>query len=74
MSKPIPIKSGWLSGASYDPKSKLLTVHMKSGVYEYADVPPETYEKFAATFQSEKSSGAFLNEHLKQFCKGKVKK
>jgi hypothetical protein len=74
MSKPAPIKSGWLTGAEYDPKAKLLTVHMKSGVYEYADVPAETYEKFAATFQNETSSGRFLNEHLKQFCKGKVAK
>jgi hypothetical protein len=73
MSKPTPIKSSWLQGALYDPKAKVLTVHMKSGSYEYADVPPETYEKFAATFQSEASSGKFLNEHLKPLCKGKVK-
>lgn len=74
MSKPTPIKSSWLSGAEYDPKAKRLTVHMKSGVYEYADVPAEEYEKFAATFQSEASSGKFLNECLKKYCTGKAKK
>lgn len=74
MGKPTPIKSSWLKGAQYDPKTKLLTVHMKSGVYEYADVPPETYEKFAATFQSDTSSGKFLNEHLRQFYSKRAKK
>ncbi len=72
--KPTPIKSSWLSGAHYDPKTKLLTVHMKSGSYEYADVPPETYDGFAKTFQSSESSGKYLNEHLRQFYSRKAKK
>jgi hypothetical protein len=75
MSKPksSPIKSSWLKGAHYDAKTKVLTVHMASGSYEYADVPPETYDGFSKTFQSDASSGKYLNEHLKGFYSKKAK-
>jgi hypothetical protein len=71
--KPLPIKSSWLKGATYDAKTKRLTVQMGSGTYEYADVPPEIYDSFAKTFQSSESSGKYLNEHLRQFYSKKAK-
>jgi hypothetical protein len=46
---------------------------MKSGVYEYADVPQDVYDNFAATFQSAESSGKFLNTHLRRYGPKKVK-
>ena len=73
MATPRPIKSSWLTGAHYDAKEKTLTVHMKSGVYEYADVPQDVYDNFAATFQSAESSGKFLNTHLRRYGPKKVK-
>ena len=68
-----PISSGNLDGARYDPTSKTLTVKFKSGsVYEYAGVPHDTYQKFAATFKTKDSSGSFLHKHIKKFPVTKV--
>lgn len=68
MSKFASINSGWLDGAQYDPESKTLAVRLKNErVYTYADVPPELYEQFAATFEEKESSGAFLNKHIKPY-------
>jgi hypothetical protein len=71
----LPIASSNLDGAKYDPTSKTLTVKFKSGgVYEYADVPSDIYDNFAATFQTKDSSGKFFLKHVKGFPFKKVSK
>jgi KTSC domain len=67
-----PIKSSWLTGAHYDAESKVLTVEMQSGKYEYVDVPKNVYDDFAATFQTKDSSGSFLNSHLRKYSAKKL--
>jgi hypothetical protein len=70
-----PIASSNLDGAKYDATSKTLTLKFKSGgVYEYAGVPSDVYESFAATFQTKDSSGRHFQKHIKSFPCTKVSK
>lgn len=68
----LPIKSGWLKGAHYDPAGKTLTVKMNSGTYEFAGVPQGAFDGFAATFQAPDSSGKYFGKHIKKYSAKKV--
>lgn len=65
------IKSTMLSGAHYDPTTKVLRVKFATGkAYEYSGVPQKTYNEFEATFQEKTSSGKHFNRHIRKFpCK-----
>lgn len=55
-------KSSQLAEHGYDPTTKTMAVRFKSGgLYHYADVPPEDYEKFVKS----ESLGTFLHKHIK---------
>jgi hypothetical protein len=59
------VESSNLSAVAYD-GIDTLHVRFKSGdLYEYKGVTPELYGNFAATFDSEESTGSFLNLNIK---------
>lgn len=61
-----PIKSSNLQEAHYDGKDKMTLRFKKSGLYEYSGVTLELYQKFAATFQTDDSSGQFFGRNIRQ--------
>jgi len=57
-----PVTSSSLNSVGYDPKRQLLEVEFVDGdVYQYFDVPRQTYEEF---MQAE-SMGQFMNWYIK---------
>jgi hypothetical protein len=57
-----PVISSSLNSVGYDPKRQILEVEFVDGdVYQYFDVPRQTYEEF---MQAE-SMGQFLNWRIK---------
>ena len=60
----IPIESSNLSAAKYE-NGTLSVKFRNGGHYEYSDVSPELYEKFAQTFDTKESSGKFLHTHIR---------
>lgn len=55
-------KSAFLAGASYNPETKVLTVHFRNGKeYQYADVPEETYKEFCEA----ESAGVYYSANIK---------
>lgn len=58
-----PVTSSSLNSVGYDPKRQILEVEFVDGdVYQYLDVPRQTYEEF---LQAE-SMGQFMNWKIKQ--------
>lgn len=58
----VEIKSSNMKSASYNTKTKVLTVTFNSGIsYTYADVP---WEKFTA-MRLAKSQGVYFNKEIK---------
>lgn len=50
-----------IKAAGYDEESKTMVVEFNSGTYEYSDVTPYEYDAFAATFDSDASTGRHFN-------------
>lgn len=58
-----PVTSSSLNSVGYDPKRQILEVEFVDGdVYQYFDVPRQTYEAF---LQAE-SMGQFMNWRIKE--------
>lgn len=58
------MKSSLIKDADY--KDGKLTVTLASGArYEYPNVAPDLYEKFAATFEVDESTGRFYGQHIR---------
>lgn len=58
-----PVTSSSLNSVGYDPKRQILEVEFVDGdVYQYFDVPRQTYEEF---LQAE-SMGQFMNWRIKE--------
>jgi hypothetical protein len=58
-----PVNSSSLNSVGYDPKRQVLEVEFVDGdVYQYFDVPRQTYEAF---LQAE-SMGRFMNSEIKE--------
>ena len=58
-----PVTSSSLNSVGYDPKRQILEVEFIDGdVYQYFDVPRQTYEEF---LQAE-SMGQFMNWEIKE--------
>lgn len=66
-----PIKSSNLIEASHDGADKC-QVRFKNGLYEYEGVSAKLYSEFAATFQTEDSSGKFFNAHIRNLKSRKI--
>lgn len=57
-----PIKSSWMTGFEYDPKSRRLTIHTKGGdPIVHDDVPAEKVEALGGAA----SAGAYYNAKIR---------
>lgn len=58
----LPVDSSALRSVGYDTKARILEIEFINGsVYDYYDVPPETYQELCEA----DSMGAFVNFHIK---------
>lgn len=56
-----PVKSSHLEAIHYEPSTKTLTVHFKSGaVYHYPEISQALYNDF----EKSSSHGEFLHKHI----------
>lgn len=62
-------ESGNIRSAGYDPQGRTMHVEFKGGrVYEYADVTPDEWTGFEATFSD---AGTSTGSHFNQVFRGK---
>lgn len=58
-----PVNSSSLNSVGYDPKRQILEVEFVDGdVYQYFDIPRQTYEEFLQT----DSMGQYMNWQIKE--------
>ena len=64
--KNVKSSSGNIVAAGYDPDQGRMVVKFKGGrEYSYDGVPPEEFEKFESTFESDESTGSHFHRQLR---------
>ncbi|MBS1793361.1 MAG: KTSC domain-containing protein [Acidobacteria bacterium] len=66
MSELKPVTSSNIKAAGYSENSRTLVVEFKSGKrYRYANISPELWKQFEATFDGSQSAGKFFNANIR---------